>query len=79
MVKIEAGVEELLPSPGDGLRAYKYRYWQGVVEIIVVFLAPEDVIPEIGDFIEAGMLIKRDGWQINDDTSKWDILPKETW
>lgn len=80
MIKIESGVEQMHPMmPVEGYDTYLYRYWQGTVEIKVLFMTVPGEVPEIGDFIEGGLLIKRDGWQINDDTSKWEVLPKETW
>lgn len=66
MLKIESGTRLL----NDG--SYVYSYWKDGEYYVVTFTAAPNDIPEIGDFIEGGVLIKRDGIQVsNDGERKW--------
>lgn len=66
MLKIESGARLL----NDG--TYVYSYWKDGDYFIITFIAPEGEKPEIGDFIDGGVLVKRDGYQVsNDSNKKW--------
>ena len=66
MLKIESGALLLK------VVTYVYSYWKDGDYFIITFIAPEGEKPEIGDFIEGGVLVKRDGYQVsNDGERKW--------
>lgn len=66
MIKIESGVRKL----NDG--TYVYAYWKDEEYYVVTFVVPEGLSPEIGDFVEGGVLIKREGIQVtNDGDRRW--------
>lgn len=69
-VKIEGGTFPLKGQANSWI--YPITTEEGIFRIL--FLVPEGQKPEIGDFIEGGVLIKREGLQINPDTSKWKRL-----
>lgn len=78
LIKIEGGTEKLVGHP-EGT----YRYIRSTNEGIfsIVFLAAPGEVPEVGDFIDpvGKVLVKRQGYQINDDTSRWETQPKDYW
>lgn len=75
MIKIEGGCYQLKGEPNSWV--YAYTTTEGLHKII--FLVPEDQKPEIGDFIDNGILIKRQGLQINPDTSRWRKKWRKFW
>lgn len=78
LLKIEAGTEKVVGAP-EG--TYRYRVSTNAGLLVVVFLAASNEVPEIGDFIDVdgGVLVKRVGYQINDDTSRWETKPRDYW
>lgn len=86
MVKIQAGCtrDRLVPNQW----VYAFQNNEGYFEIR--FMAQPDERPEIGDFIANNQLVKRDGYQINNDHRMWKdrfsdtrardkMDPPETW
>lgn len=77
MIKILHGVKKI----GDNI--YQYDYWEVLgldpldstinrsKFIQEVFTALPTETPEIGDFIAAGRLVKREGYQITEGKMKW--------
>lgn len=66
MIKIESGLRKL----NNG--SYIYSYWKDGEYYVVAFTANDNETPEIGDFIDGGVLLKREGIQVtNDGTKKW--------
>ena len=77
-IKIENGV-----MPGDVPNQYRYDYWtaQGLDELdqtinrsvfhSIMFTAEPGEVPEIGDFIDNGKLVKRDGIQVTEGIMRW--------
>lgn len=76
-IKIEGGVVKLKDVPNSWL--YTFTTVEGILK--VVFIAAPDQTPEIGDFIVDGVLKKREGLQVNSDTSRWQrkMRPKTVW
>ncbi len=74
-IKIESGVSRVMGQESSWL--YVYTDVHGVHKI--VFLVPEGQRAEIGDFIENGVLLKREGLQINPDVSKWQKPRRKVW
>ena len=74
-IKIEGGCYQLKGQVNTW--AYAFTDMEGIHKIL--FLVPEGETPEIGDFIDNGVLKKREGLQINPDTSKWRRKWKEIW
>lgn len=69
MIKIENGVVQTR----DGW-LYAYDTVEGRKTIL--FTAGEGLVPEIGDFISGGALVKRTGYQVsNDGERKWPADP----
>lgn len=85
MLKIENGVTK------DYRGKWRYDYTTVAGHFIVYFTSEEGEIPEIGDFIDASnRLVKRQGYQINNDHRMWKerfedtraydkLDPPETW
>lgn len=66
MLKIEGGCTQ------DYRGKWRYDYTTVAGHYIVYFDAAEGEKPEIGDFIDASnRLVKRQGYQINDDHRMW--------
>lgn len=66
MLKIESGCSK------DYRGLWRYDYTTNAGHYIVYFSAAEGEKPEIGDFINsANQLVKRVGYQINNDHRKW--------
>lgn len=67
VIKIEAGCTRNKQVPNAWIYAYQtnegYFVWN--------FTAQPGEVPEIGDFIDGGVLKKREGYQIDQDHSKW--------
>lgn len=76
-IKIEAGCVQIKGEENTWL--YTYTTVEGIHKEL--FLVPDGFKPEIGDFIENGVLKKRDGPQINPDATKWlqKMRPRKTW
>lgn len=74
-IKIEGGVYQLKGHSDSWV--YPYTDSRGMHKY--VFLVPEGLTPEIGDFIDNGILVKREGLQINSDTSRWRDKWRKIW
>lgn len=72
-MKIEGGTYQV------STRYWRYPTWRNGEPISVLFTAEEDEVPEIGDFITNGKLVKRVGYQIVDDKSMWLPPPDNEW
>lgn len=68
VIKIESGCYQIKGEPETNWM-YSYTDSEGIHNI--PFLVPPGETPEIGDFIENGVLVKKEGPQVNPDTSKW--------
>ena len=87
MIKIESGVIQL----ADG--SYRYIYWEaagldddGVTNMSrfhnISFTANPGEVPEIGDFIDNGKLVKREGIQVTEGIMRWPSdtsIPQNGW
>lgn len=81
MIKIEHGVKKL---PNNNY-TYQYDYWTaaGLDELddtinryifhSIVFTVQPGEVPEIGDFIDANVLVKRVGYQVTEGKMRWPV------
>lgn len=74
-IKIEGGTYQVKGQTNSWV--YPYTDNQGMHKN--VFLVPEGLTPEIGDSIDNGILVKREGFQVNPDTSKWRNKWRKIW
>lgn len=77
ITKIESGTVKLKGVSNSWL--YTYTTVEGIHK--EVFIVPEGVTPEIGDFIVDGVLQKRVEPQVNPDATRWlqKMRPRKTW
>lgn len=86
MIKIQAGCRRHAYIPNQWIYAWQDKEGYHTV----FFSAAPDERPEIGDFIDGDRLVKREGYQIDQDHSKWKerfedtraydrMDPPETW
>lgn len=74
MIEIQNGCipSQLIPNGWSYTNMELGKDFRNDVKFITInFIALEGQKPEIGDFIENGLLIKRTKPKVNDDWSKW--------
>lgn len=81
MIEIQHGCERVLNTENTytyvDVSVYAHTEdYQDIIDVesketVYLFIAPNGTVPEIGDFIENGVLIKRTTWKVNNDWSKW--------